>query len=125
GSGARSKTRDRRVWHLLKSASPPVKSSAEGKMVRDAGFAASFRTSLRARRVPVARSGRRLVPALGRAGVELLVAADLGREPARRQPLPGRRLADLHDLRLDAGLRALELAPRDRRARQAAADADL
>src|SRR5207244_9612262 len=85
----------------------------------------SLRASLRARRVPVARGGRRLVAALGRARVSVPLAGDLGGEPARRQPLPGWRLADLHDLRLDADLRSLEPALGDRRARQAAADADL
>src|SRR5947207_784092 len=104
---------------------PPSSFQAQARWVVGAGSAALLRTPLRPTRVPAARGGWRLVPALGRAGVEFLVATDLRRKPARRQPLPGRRLADLHDLRLDADLRSLQLATRDRRAGQAAADADL
>src|SRR5947208_9908822 len=94
-------------------------------MVVGAGPAALLGTPLRTARVPAARGGRRLVPAWGRADFELLVPADLGWESAGRLSLPGRRLADLHDLRLDADLRPRELATRGRRPRQAAADADL
>ena len=44
-----------------------------------------------------------------------------GRLPARREPAAGRRLADLHDLGLDAALRPEDLAARDQRARAAPA----
>ena len=75
------------------------------------------REAVREAGVPAAARRRRVVVRLGGPGQQRPLAGHLGVLAARRQPLPGRRLADLHDLRLDADLRPAELPARDRRAR--------
>ena len=61
--------------------------------------------AVRATRVSAPSGGRHVVARLGGAGERVLSPVTSAVSQLARQPAPGRRLADLHDLRLDADLR--------------------
>src|SRR5438105_1529253 len=74
---------------------------------------ASRSTALRSPRLSAARGRRSFVTCLGRPGVTTALTPDFRLQPAARQPVARRRLADLHDLGNDAPLRSVELATRN------------